>query len=160
MLGQTNNLLPCIVAILIGYLIGSLLPAYFIGRFRKVDIRTLGTKNPGTINVYKVFGLLPAAGTATFDCLKGVLAIFVAQSIGANFVCMQIAGLAAIVGHVFPFYLRFRGGQGVGSATGIMFYYLIEYISADIRFLYTLGFLLIVSLLFYHVTCSTKLISA
>jgi len=149
---SSTTLIPCVISILAGYLIGSLLPAYFIGRFRKVDIRTLGTKNAGTINVYKLFGFLPAVGTAIFDCLKGVLAIFVAQSLGANFVCMQIAGLAAIVGHVFPFYLRFRGGQGVGSATGIMLYYLIEYISADIRFLYTLGYLLIVALLLYYVT--------
>ena len=146
------TIIPCVCSILTGYLIGSVLPAYFIGRLRKVDIRTIGTKNPGTINAYHLFGFLPAVLTAIFDCLKGVIAILIAQSIGANFVCAQLAGLAAIIGHIFPVYLRFRGGQGVGSATGIMLYYLMKYISADIGFLYTLGFLLIVVLIFYYVT--------
>jgi glycerol-3-phosphate acyltransferase PlsY len=146
------TLIPCVCSILVGYLIGSILPAYFIGRLRKVDIRTIGTKNPGTLNLYHLFGLLPAVLNAIYDCLKGVAAILIAQSIGAQFACAQIAGLAAIVGHIFPFYLSFRGGQGVGSATGIMLFYLMKYTSTDIRFLYTLGFLLIIVLVFYYVT--------
>lgn len=142
----------CIASVLIGYLIGSFLPAYFIGRLRKVDIRNLGSKNPGTLNMYHSFGLLPSIPTAFFDCLKGVIAILIAQGIGAGFVCAQIAGLAAIVGHVFPFYLKFRGGQGVGTAIGLMLYYLIMYIRLDLNFLYTIGFLLVIFALFYYVT--------
>ena len=147
-------MIQCISSIPIGYLIGSFLPAYFIGRLRNVDIRNVGSRNPGTLNTYRAFGLLPSIPTALFDCFKGVIAIFIARSIGANFVCTQIAGLAAIIGHVFPFYLKFRGGQGVGTAVGLIIYYLVMYIRADSDFLYTVGFLLIVFLLFYYVTQS------
>jgi glycerol-3-phosphate acyltransferase PlsY len=152
MSGVSATIVTCASSIVLGYLIGSILPAYFIGRLKNIDIRKVGTKNPGTLNTYHSFGLLPSIPTALFDCFKGVIAVLVAQSIGASFACAQIAGIAAIVGHVFPFYLRFRGGQGVGAAIGIILFYLAMYIRADINFLYTLGFLSIVFLLFYYVT--------
>jgi glycerol-3-phosphate acyltransferase PlsY len=152
MSGVSATIVTCASSIVLGYSIGSILPAYFIGRLKNIDIRKVGTKNPGTLNTYHSFGLLPSIPTALFDCFKGVIAVLVAQSIGASFVCAQIAGIAAIVGHVFPFYLRFRGGQGVGAAIGIILFYLVMYIRTDINFLYTLGFLSIVFLLFYYVT--------
>jgi glycerol-3-phosphate acyltransferase PlsY len=150
--GSGYNILACIISVLIGYLIGSILPAYFIGRIRNVDIRKTGTKNPGALNTYGSMGLLPTIPVAIFDSAKGVLAILIAQSIGGSFACAQAAGLAAIAGHVFPFYLKFRGGQGVAAAIGIMIYYLVIYIRADINFLYVLGFLFIIAMIFYHVT--------
>jgi glycerol-3-phosphate acyltransferase PlsY len=150
--GSEYNILACIISVLIGYLIGSILPAYFIGRIRNVDIRKTGTKNPGALNTYGSMGLLPTIPVAIFDSAKGVLAILIAQSIGGSFACAQAAGLAAIAGHVFPFYLKFRGGQGVAAAIGIMIYYLVIYIRADINFLYVLGFLFIIAMIFYHVT--------
>jgi glycerol-3-phosphate acyltransferase PlsY len=149
---QVNGIVICVISILFGYLIGSILPAFFIGRLKKTDIRKVGTKNPGTINTYYSLGLVPSIVTALFDCLKGVIAILFAQSIGANFACTQIAGIAAIAGHVFPFYLKFRGGQGVAAAVGILIFYLIAYIRTDTDFLYILGFLLVVFMLFYYVT--------
>jgi glycerol-3-phosphate acyltransferase PlsY len=149
---QADNIIICIISILFGYVIGSVLPAYFIGKFKNIDIRQVGTKNPGASNSYHAFGLVPTIPVVIYDCLKGVIAILVAQSIGADFTCAQIAGIAAIMGHVFPFYLKFRGGQGIGTAAGIMIFYLIMYIRADVAFLYTLGYLLIVFLLFYLVT--------
>ena len=148
----STTLVRCVISILIGYLLGSFLPAYFISRLKKGDIRKVGSKNPGTLNLYHSFGLLPSIPTALFDCLKGVIAVFIAQGIGATFVCAQIAGLAAIVGHVFPFYLKFKGGQGVATAVGLILYYLTIYILADITFLYSIGFLLIIFLLFYFIT--------
>jgi glycerol-3-phosphate acyltransferase PlsY len=148
----STAIVQCVLSVLLGYLIGCILPAYFIGRFKGVDIRNIGTKNPGTLNTYHSFGLLPSIPTALFDCLKGIVAIITARVIGANFVCAQIAGLAAIAGHVFPFYLRFRGGQGIAAAIGIIIYYLVAYIRHDVNFLYTIGFLSLVFLLFYYVT--------
>jgi len=141
----------CFLSILLGYLIGSILPGYFFGRLKHIDIRKEGSRNAGTVNVYKILGLTPAIPTAIYDTLKGVFAIFLAQSMGANFACAQLSGLAAIVGHVLPFYLGFRGGQGVACATGIMLFYLAQYILASTQILYILGFLLIIVAIFSYV---------
>lgn len=149
---EQSNILICVFSIIFGYLIGSFLPAYFIGKCKNIDIRQVGTKNPGSINSYKTLGLLPTIPVVMYDCLKGVIAILVAKGIGANFVCAQLAGIAAILGHVFPFYLKFRGGQGVAAAIGVIIYYLIMCIRADVNFLYIIGFLLIIFVLFYYVT--------
>jgi glycerol-3-phosphate acyltransferase PlsY len=114
------------LTILGGYLIGSILPAYFLGRIlKKIDIREHGTKNAGTMNVYHLLGLGPAAAAAIFDVSKGLLVMFLAYLLGASPLLVHLAGFAVILGHVFPFYLRFRGGQGVATATAIMIYYLV-----------------------------------
>ncbi len=114
------------LTILAGYLIGSILPAYFLGRIlKKIDIREHGIKNAGTINVYHLLGLGPAAAAAIFDVSKGLLVMFLAYLLGASPLLVHLAGFAVILGHVFPFYLRFRGGQGVAAATAIMIYYLV-----------------------------------
>jgi glycerol-3-phosphate acyltransferase PlsY len=114
------------LTILGGYLIGSILPAYFLGRIlKKIDIREHGTKNAGTMNVYHLLGLGPAAAAAIFDVSKGLLVMFLAYLLGASPLLVHLAGFAVILGHVFPFYLRFRGGQGVAAATAIMIYYLV-----------------------------------
>jgi glycerol-3-phosphate acyltransferase PlsY len=118
-----------IVSIIIGYLLGSILPAYIFGKLKGVDIRKEGTKNAGTSNAYTVLGLGYAIPTGFYDFFKGLLAILIADNLGASFIFMQISGIAAIVGHVFPFYIRFRGGQGAATASGIMFLYLIHYFS-------------------------------
>jgi len=114
------------LTILAGYLIGSILPAYFLGRIlKKIDIREHGTKNAGTMNVYHLLGFGPAAAAAIFDVSKGLLVMFLAYLLGASPLLIHLAGFAVILGHVFPFYLRLRGGQGVAAATAIMIYYLV-----------------------------------
>jgi len=114
------------LTILGGYLIGSILPAYFLGRIlKKIDIREHGTKNAGTMNVYHLLGFGPAAAAAIFDVSKGLLVMFLAYLLGASPLLIHLAGFAVILGHVFPFYLRLRGGQGVAAATAIMIYYLV-----------------------------------
>jgi len=152
MLEPGSNSLLCLFSIAFGYLVGSFSPAYFFGRLKGVDIRQIGTGNAGTLNLFHNCGLKPAIPTALFDISKGILAIVLAQSLGVNIICTQISGFAAIVGHVFPFYLRFRGGQGVATATGVMLLYLVKYVKTDNAFLYTLCFLLIIVGIFYYVT--------
>ena len=116
------------LALLTGYLIGSISPAYFLGRIlKKIDIREHGTKNAGTMNVYHLLGLGPAVVTAIFDVSKGLLAMFLAWLLGAPPLLIHLTGFAAILGHAFPFYLRFRGGRGVATATAIMIYYLVVF---------------------------------
>ena len=109
-----------------GYLLGSVSPSYILGKLIKgIDIREHGTRNAGTVNTYGLLGLWPAVLVAAYDLLKGLLAMYVCALAGGPPLCIYLAGLAAIAGHVFPFYLRFRGGQGVATATAIMIYYLI-----------------------------------
>lgn len=120
------------VAILIGYLIGSISPSYILGRLlRGIDIRDYGDGNAGGLNTYHVLGLRPAIVTVVFDLSKGLVSMYFASILGASLICIQLAGLAAILGHVFPLYLKFRGGKGIGTAVGILFYYLYLMIKND-----------------------------
>jgi glycerol-3-phosphate acyltransferase PlsY len=109
-----------------GYLLGSVSPSYILGKIIKgIDIREHGTRNAGTVNAYRLLGFWPAVLTAAYDLLKGLLAIYLCALAGGSALSIHLTGLAAIAGHVFPFYLRFRGGQGVATATAIMIYYLV-----------------------------------
>jgi len=120
------NLLVNFSIILMGYFIGSVSPSYILGKcLKNIDIREHGTQNAGTVNTYKVLGLWPALITGIFDLSKGLLAMYIAHLLGASPLFMHFVGFAAIIGHCFPFYLNFRGGQGVAIATSIMLYYLI-----------------------------------
>jgi glycerol-3-phosphate acyltransferase PlsY len=117
-----------ILSLVAGYLLGSVSPAYILGRLLKgIDIRQHGDYNAGTVNTYKVLGLWPAVITATFDLAKGLLAMYLCWLAGGSPLAIHLAGLAAIAGHVFPFYLGFRGGQGVAIATAMLIYYLTTF---------------------------------
>ncbi len=105
------------ISIIIGYLLGSVSPSYILGKLLKgIDIREHGDGNAGTTNTKKVLGIGPAIIAAIYDLGKGLLSIWIAYKLGADPVFMYAAGYAAILGHVFPFYLGFRGGQGVATA--------------------------------------------
>lgn len=111
------------------YAVGSISPSYILGRLlKKIDIREHGDGNAGTVNTYRLLGTIPAAATALFDLSKGLLMMAAARALGAPPLLVHLAGCAAIIGHVFPFYLRFRGGQGVAVATAILLAYLTLFI--------------------------------
>jgi glycerol-3-phosphate acyltransferase PlsY len=117
--------MPYMIGIIIGYLIGSFSPSYVLGRLLKgIDIRKHGDGNAGTVNTFKVLGWKPAFATAIIDVSKGLISMFIAKQLGLSPSCYSIAGLASVAGHVFPFYLRFKGGQGVATAVGMLIYYL------------------------------------
>jgi len=147
-----------ILSTIIGYLLGSILPAYFFGKLKGIDVREEGTRNPGTSNAFKVLGLTYAIPTALYDTLKGLLAILIAYYLGANFIFMQVSGLIAIVGHVFPFYLRFRGGQGNATATGMLLFYLVNYLTFGFQLFYVLIFLLILVAIFTYISKAGSLL--
>jgi len=114
-----------ILAILIGYLLGSVSPAYFLGRILKgIDIRKQRGGNAGATNVYHVLGLWPAVVTVIIDLSKGAGAILL-TSLFAPTIFTYFAGIAAVLGHVFPFYLKFKAGQGGATAAGILIYFLV-----------------------------------
>ncbi len=141
-----------ILSVIIGYLLGAILPAFLFGKLKGIDVREEGTKNPGTTNAFKVLGLPYAILTALYDTLKGLLAMMVAFSLGVNPIFWQISGLMAIVGHVFPFYLKFRGGQGNATATGLLLFYLVNYLTTSFELFYVLLLLLILVIIFTYIS--------
>jgi glycerol-3-phosphate acyltransferase PlsY len=121
-------MLNSVLVIIVGYFLGSILPAYFLGKWIKgIDIRTVGTFNAGVTNVKNILGARPAILTLVFDMLKGIAAIIIAQQIfKTSLVVSYLCGFAAILGHIFPFYIGFHGGQGAATCTGILLFNLYQ----------------------------------
>jgi glycerol-3-phosphate acyltransferase PlsY len=119
-----------IIPIIIGYLLGSFLPAYFLLKFiKRVDIRSLGDKNPGTTNVKRNFGYPLAVLVAIYDVSKGLIAMLIAyQAFRAPTYVVMLAGFATIIGHKFPFYLGFKGGRGIAATVGIFLFLFVKVI--------------------------------
>ncbi|MCX6811727.1 MAG: glycerol-3-phosphate acyltransferase [Candidatus Berkelbacteria bacterium] len=118
-----TNIFLIIIALIIGYLIGSISPAYILGRIlKKIDIREHGDGNAGGTNTKNVLGWGPAVIVVIFDFTKGLLAMFIAWKLGLSVPFIYAAGFAAILGHIAPFYLGFRGGQGAATAVGMLFF--------------------------------------
>ena len=112
------NLRICAV---LGYLLGSVPFAVIVSRaFRLADPRSFGSGNPGATNVLRSGSKKAAVLTLLGDAAKGWLAMFVAARVGAGDTAIAVAGLAAFLGHVFPFTLKFRGGKGVATALGVL----------------------------------------
>lgn len=110
------------VALMVGYLLGSVLPADLFARARGVDIRAIGTRNPGSTNALQHLGPVVGLLTAAYDMSVGLVAMFVATRLGLEIGWVYLAGLASIVGHVYPVFFGFRGGQGMAAATGMLLY--------------------------------------
>ncbi|MDT8434198.1 MAG: glycerol-3-phosphate acyltransferase [Anaerosomatales bacterium] len=110
------------LALVIGYLLGAVLPAYFIGRARGIDLRTTGDGNPGATNAVQTLGRGPGYLTAVYDMLKGPVAVAVGFALGAGEWAAYGAGIAAFLGHRFPFYLGFKGGRGFATASGLLIF--------------------------------------
>jgi len=103
-------------AILIGYAIGSFPIGYLVTHsVRGVDLRQVGSGNVGAANVYRTSGLGMAIAVMLADMAKGAGAVL----LGGGGVAGVAAGIAAVVGHIYPVWLGFRGGKGVATATGV-----------------------------------------
>ena len=108
------------VALFLGaYLLGGINLALVVSRARGVDIRQVGSGNPGASNVLRAVGKGPAAAVYAADLAKGFLPALIGSlawspTIGA------VAGLGAVLGHCYPIFHRFRGGKGVATAGGVM----------------------------------------
>ena len=141
-----------IIIIVVGYLVGSINPGFIFGKLKGIDIREEGTRNAGTANVFRVLGPYYAVPTAIFDTLKGVGMIFIASSVGVNYIFAHFSGIAAIFGHTFPFYMQFRGGQGMATSTGLLILYLINYIFTNFGIFLIVGYILILIVIFFYIT--------
>ena len=119
------NVLATLVALLAGYLIGSLSFAVIISRgMGLADPRSYGSGNPGATNVLRSGNKAAAVLTLAFDALKGYVPVLLALIYGPRFGLTETAaafvGLAAFVGHLWPLFFRFRGGKGVATAVGVL----------------------------------------
>lgn len=105
------------IAIVLAYLLGSIPSGYLVGRIRGVDIRTVGSKNVGATNVFRTLGKGIGVAVMAADIAKGAAAVLVADAIAGQ-PWTIFAAAAAIIGHVWPVWLRFRGGKGVAVGAG------------------------------------------
>ena len=104
-----------------GYLLGSIPFGYVIVKLTKgADVRESGSGNIGATNVNRVAGAGAGVATLLLDVAKGYLAVWLADRMsGGNVNWMALAGLGAVAGHMFPVWLKFRGGKGVATALGV-----------------------------------------
>lgn len=108
-----------ITAVALGYLVGSMPFAYLLARRRGIDLRRVGSGNVGATNVLRTSGVPRAVAALCLDGLKGALAVIVAQRLAVGPATPVAAGLASVIGHIYPVWLGFRGGKGVATAAGV-----------------------------------------
>lgn len=110
-----------ILSAFIGYTLGSLNLAYFISKARGFDIRTYGSNNAGASNATVTMGLKIGLLVGIHDILKAFLAVTVTSWLCPSLVgASVVAGACVVLGHIFPFYLNFKGGKGFASYVGMM----------------------------------------
>jgi glycerol-3-phosphate acyltransferase PlsY len=109
--------------ILFAYLMGSVPFGMLFTRGRGINLREVGSGNIGATNVLRAAGKGAAALTLIGDALKGTAAVALGRAFGVGAVYEGLIGLAAIAGHDFPVFLRFKGGKGVATSLGVMLIY-------------------------------------
>ena len=107
-----------VLLVLFGYLLGSIPTGLLIGMARGVDVRKVGSGNIGTANVLRSAGKLAALLTLVGDMLKGLVPVLLARALADSQGVAALTALAAVVGHCWPVFLRFRGGKGVATGAG------------------------------------------
>ena len=112
-----------IIAILIGYAFGCIQAAYILSKMvGKMDIREQGSGNAGASNITAIMGWKYGFIVGLVDALKGLFAVLVLKWIYPDSPDLAyLSGIMAIIGHIFPFYMKFRGGKGVATLVGMMF---------------------------------------
>lgn len=104
--------------VLFGYLAGSVPFAFLLARRAGIDVRVAGSGNVGATNVFRTTGAWRAIAVLSLDLVKGAAAVLVGNLLAGGVVAV-LAGAAAIVGHIYPVWLRFHGGKGVAVAAGV-----------------------------------------
>lgn len=106
------------IALLVGYLLGSIPFGYLAGRLKGIDIRSSGSGNIGAANAFRILGRKWGIGVMVGDIAKGLAAVLIARAITDD-PWPILAGAAVMVGAIFPVWLRFKGGKGVAAAGGV-----------------------------------------
>lgn len=118
-----------IAVVAIGYIFGSIPTGIWLGKALKgIDIREHGSKSMGATNVFRVLGWKLAVVALIIDIAKGFFAAFIASRINLGDTMLMpyqlalIAGLAAVVGHLYPLFANFKGGKGIATGAGMLLY--------------------------------------
>lgn len=116
-----------ILALVIGYVIGSLNTSIVVSKFYGVDIREHGSKNAGMTNAFRVLGKFAGILVILGDSLKGVLSAYIGTCILGDLILpeelgMLLGGLGAILGHNFPIFFEFKGGKGILTTAAVLMY--------------------------------------
>ena len=110
-----------ILSILIGYALGCINPAYFFAKAKGFDIRTRGTKSAGASNAKTTMGWKYGIFCAVYDISKSIIAMLIIKLlVKDDTTLITIAGCSAVIGHIFPFYLNFKGGKGFAAYIGVV----------------------------------------
>ena len=112
----------------LSYLVGSISGSMVLGKLKGVDIRTMGSGNAGGTNAFRSIGPLFALGVVLIDILKGYISVvfiselsfFIINPAITDEYKQVICGIAAVLGHVYPIYYKFKGGKGAGTLIGIV----------------------------------------
>ena len=113
--------MPTALALIAAYLLGSVPFAMISSRvFGLADPRTYGSGNPGATNVLRSGNKKAALMTLIGDALKGAVAVIVAQKMGFSDTVIGLVALAVFLGHLYPIFLKFKGGKGVATAAGVL----------------------------------------
>jgi glycerol-3-phosphate acyltransferase PlsY len=112
---------PAILVVILGYLLGSIPFGLLLTRLAGLgDIRAIGSGNIGATNVLRTGRKSLAAATLLLDALKGAAAVLIARALVYDESIVLLAGLAAVLGHLFPVWLGFKGGKGVAAGLGVL----------------------------------------
>lgn len=121
-----NRILAYIISSVVAYLLGSINTSIIVSKlFGKSDIRSQGSGNAGATNTLRVLGKKAAIFVVIGDALKGVCAVLFAALMtkygNDASLCLYLAGLFVVVGHVFPVYFNFKGGKGIMTSIAVVF---------------------------------------
>ena len=109
------------VLFILAYLVGSIPNALWIGKmFKNIDVREFGSGNVGATNATRVLGWKLGVMVLIFDAFKGMIFIIIARILGLEDIYIVLIGLAAILGHSYSIYLKFKGGKAVATSLGVM----------------------------------------
>ena len=123
------DLVKTLVALGLGFLLGSLNTSVIVGKIYGTDITSLGSKSAGLTNTLRVLGKTAAAFVLVGDVLKGIVACLIGLSLGVyvqsgearDCISLLAAGAGAVIGHNWPVYFGFKGGKGALTAAAVMF---------------------------------------
>ena len=104
-----------------GYLLGSIPSGYLISKRKGVDIRKVGSGNIGGTNVSRAFGLKWGVIVGVLDILKGVIPVYLAQNYLSSDWQIALVAVSPVLGHIFPVWIKFKGGKGVATSAGALF---------------------------------------
>ena len=106
--------------VIFAYLVGSIPTGYVLGRLAGIDIREVGSGNIGATNVARAVGKGRGIATLIGDAAKGFIPVYLVVLFGLSPIETALTGVAAVMGHLFPVFLKFQGGKGVATAVGVL----------------------------------------